>query len=438
MKCRKLFFLIGVALLSAAPFVIAAGKVAEVPITTASAEAQDLFAKGQYMLDVGRVQEANALFHQAVKKDPAFSYAYLNMANSSASAQEFKEDLDLAMNNIAGKSNGEKLLIEAAQTFLGNDTRKRLELAQELVKQYPNSPRAWLNLGFMQATVNHHTEARQSFQKALDLDPKMLAGHLAMGFSYLFNDPKDFVKARDSMQKSIDLQPKEARCYENLGDTYRAMNQLEKARDAYSQAVTNDPALGTSMLKKGHINSFLGHIDEANADYDRAVAVAKGINKIFYAGFKGLVPVYAGNPKAAVAELSKIASSQNIPDSTPDQILGAKIATLTTALTIALHHNMIDESTRLLAELEAATRENDKRINSAEFTRQQEAGLLLFESRLAAGKGDYAAATAKAEENRKLVDIDTSPRKLEGYYGALGYIELAQKHYAKAIEYYRK
>ena len=90
--------------------------------------------KDNIFLDVGRTQEANDLFERAVQLDPKFSYGHLNKALSSASAPEFKKGLDAAMQNIQGKSEGEKLLVEINQTFISNDAKKRIELSEKLVK----------------------------------------------------------------------------------------------------------------------------------------------------------------------------------------------------------------------------------------------------------------------------------------------------------------
>lgn len=420
------------------PAVTAVTQVQEIPITTNSSQALELFKQGQYLVDVGRAQEATTILTEAVAKDPTFSYAYLDLAFAAASTEEFKQNLDLAMKNIAGKSEGEKALIEINETFLTNDAAKRIQLSKELVKKYPSSPRAWLNLGFMQASLNEHIAARESFQKAMALDPKLVAVHFAFGFSYLFNDPRNLDQAQKYMQSGIDLNKKEAKGYENLGDVYRAKNDLTKARDSYTQAVEVDPTLGVAILKKGHINSFLGRYDEARKDYDTSLASAKDANKIFYANFKSFTNIYAGNPSAAIQELNQIATSADKMNVPQDQVAGAKVATLTNALVAALHYNMVSDSEKILAGLKTATAENNQGVGDADFTRQQNAGLLLFDSELAARKGDYKTAASKAEENKKMVEKDNNPRKFEGYYRMLGLIELLQKNYAKAVENYKK
>jgi Tfp pilus assembly protein PilF len=140
---------------------VAANK--EIPITTSSKEALALFEKGQFFLDVGRPQEANDLFKKALQLDPTFAYAHFNKALSSASAPEFKQELDAAIKN--GKTDGEKLLAEISQTFISNDAKKRIELSEQLVKQYPESPRAWLALGGSQGSLNQNEQRGNHLQK---------------------------------------------------------------------------------------------------------------------------------------------------------------------------------------------------------------------------------------------------------------------------------
>src|SRR5688500_18341862 len=119
-------------------------RVDEIPVTTASTSARTHFTVGQKLLDVGRPREAREHFRLAVEQDPTFAYGHLNLAFAAPSTQEFKENLDRASQNVTGKSEGERLRVEIARTFLDNNAERRLELAQTLAKTYPNSPRAWI------------------------------------------------------------------------------------------------------------------------------------------------------------------------------------------------------------------------------------------------------------------------------------------------------
>src|SRR3712207_3310049 len=120
--------------------------VQEIRPTTASEEARNHYAAGERLLDVGRPQEASVHFRKAVETDSTFAYAYLGIANSAQSTQEFKENLDAAARHAEGKSEGERLLIDVNRAFFINDAERALELSQKLTQTYPNSPRAWLTL----------------------------------------------------------------------------------------------------------------------------------------------------------------------------------------------------------------------------------------------------------------------------------------------------
>src|ERR1700704_523951 len=65
------------------------------PITTASAAARDHLLRGQRELDLARFIDANAHFKAAVAADPAFAFAYLSVANTANSLEEFKTNLAL-------------------------------------------------------------------------------------------------------------------------------------------------------------------------------------------------------------------------------------------------------------------------------------------------------------------------------------------------------
>ncbi|HJU69697.1 MAG TPA: tetratricopeptide repeat protein [Gemmatimonadaceae bacterium] len=409
----------------------------DIPITTASASARTHFAAGQRLLDVGRPREAREQFRLAVEQDPSFAYGYLNLAAAAASAPEFKENLDRAAANLTGKSDAERILVDINRTFLDNNAERRIELAQKLVSVHPSSPRAWVTLGNAQGALNRHELAREAYNRAIALDPKMFLAQTALGFSYLFSEPRDLAKAKWHMEQAIAADPKEAKGYEQLGDVYRALNQLEQAREAYSKAVDKDAKLAVAVLKKGHINSFLGNYAEARAAYDAAIADGKEVEKPTYGVFRAYASVHAGQPKAAIEELTAVARSaeKTVP---AKQVNGAKAFALVSAVQIALHNDLLDEAERVLAVYAPVVRADAKAVNDASNSRLTEAAILAWESQLAARRGDFAKALAKAKEHKSLIENDQNPRRFETYHSLLGLIELRKKAFAEAIPHYRQ
>ncbi len=412
--------------------------VEEIPVTTSSEEALAAFHEGQQAMDVGRVQEANAHFERAAALDPGFAYAYLNVANTAASAQEFNDALERAAASLEGKSEGERLLVEINRTFFDNDAERRMELAKTLVETYPKSPRAWLTLAGMQGGLNQHQAARESLARALELAPDFIATHYAIWGSYLFNEPKDFARAEQAMLRGLEIAPDEAKVHECLGDVFRAMQELEKARQAYSRAIELDPSWSVASLKKGHVNSFLGRFEEARADYDAGVGGAREQNRITYANYRAFTHLHAGDPRGALAELAELVQAADEAGIPEDQVFGAKIFTLSNQARIALHHDLLDDAEEVLTRRAAVMRANAERVGDDDFSRQQEANILWWDAELAARRGDLETARARAEAHRALLADDRNPRRFEGYHGLLGLIALLEGDHAQAVKEYRK
>jgi tetratricopeptide (TPR) repeat protein len=412
---------------------LASAEITEIPITTANEAARVDFLAGQELSDVARPQEANELFRAAVEKDPTFAYAYLNIAFTGATAEEFNRNVEKAMEHVVHASDGEKMLIEVGAAFTDSDNDKALEISKALAETYPASPRAWLNLGGVLSGRQENAAARQAFTKALELDPNMYAAHSAIGFDYLFQEPRDFAKAKEHFEHFVALMPEEAKGYEFLGDTYRAMGELETARASYSSALEKDPGLGVAALKKGHINSFLGNFDEARGDYDIGIENASNFNKGTYAVYRAFVALHAGAPADAIAELVAIAEGAGELDVREDQKISIQMFALNQAASIALHHEMFDGLKKILAGLEGVRQQNIELVNDANFTRGQEATRLWWKARAAAWMGEIDAATATLEEHKVLQDPVRSPTRFQGYHQLLGEIALKQGNFAEAI-----
>jgi tetratricopeptide (TPR) repeat protein len=418
---------------------IAAGeaRIEEIPITTASDPARLDFLAAQAAIDSGDAAIANALLRDALSKDPNFTYAWVNLGVVSFSPEEFADTVKHAVASAAASSAGEQMLVQIAQRFLDNDFTGQLAIAKQLTEKYPNSPRAWQNLAFVQGGLNLYEDQRRSFERAIQLDPGFMPGQQGLGNSYLFNAPRDLAQAEKYYRQAIAVAPGERVLYWGLGDVFRAANRLEDAREYYRRATLLDPQDGVAPLKLGHIDSFLGRYDDARADYDRGLAHSPLANRPFNANFRIFSWVHAGDPQTAIRELERLAGDIDGMGLAADQRTGAKAFTLTNAVTVALHYNRHDDARRLLDELSAVLRANAKAVGTEEFSNIQEALIAYYEGQLAAHRGDYKGALKFAKKNAGLVAKQSNPRKMENYNDLVGLISLLQGQYAAAVKSYR-
>lgn len=412
--------------------------IEEIPVTTASDVALGHFEQGLALFDVGRAVPAAEHFRLAIETDPTLVRAYVGLASSVFSAEEARAAIDQAMANLEGASDGERILVEIVQAGQDNDTDRQLALAQSLVEQYPNSPRAWIVLAGIQGARQEVADSRASFAKAAELAPDHIGPQAGLFFSNNFLEPYDFAASEKAAIRVTEIEPENPMGYSFRGDVRRALIDYEGARELYTTALDKDNTLGLAALKRGIVNTFLGNYDEARADYRIAADVDQGTNKITNANFSAFVSVYEGNPKAAIEELRDIDQASGSIEVPADQLRSVRQFTISNAATIALFSDLMNEATVAVENLTTLMRENAELTGDEDFIRQQEAAIKIWEGRLAARKGEFEAAIALAEENRDLLGGDANPRKLEAYHGLLGLVALGQGNAEDAIGHYER
>ena len=106
----------------------------------------------------------------------------------------------------------------------------------------PNSLEAIRNLGLYYHFESRYEEARESFEKMMELDSTYEESYFNMGNTYLGVYQNDFPKAKkDSIidkaleyfQKAIDLNPNYIQALYNMGLAYQEKGNKEKAKEIY-------------------------------------------------------------------------------------------------------------------------------------------------------------------------------------------------------------
>jgi tetratricopeptide (TPR) repeat protein len=401
-----------------------------VPLTTSSAAAKEHFMLGLRALDVGQGREARAHFLEAIGADGSFALAHLYTAFSANSTVEYRTHLEQAASLASKASPAERLMIQIEQRGFANDPNGQLELARQLVSAAPSNPRALMRLAGVQFALSRPTEARATLEKAIKAAPNFAPAYITLGNSYLTVEPRDVAKGAVYIRRALKLEPNAPYIHDFMGDAYRANNDLANARVEYTRQAELDAAHAIAFQQRGHVNSFLGKYAEARADYDKSVSLGDENEKASYPVYRALVNVYAGDPKAAEQELEALTTA--IDGMSLEGKTGAKIFALTTELSIALHNGHIDVAERAADQLRKLWKEEAEAGGTPEFRRAQEANIIYVDGMIAARKGDYAGARAKAQEYMKLVEPDKNPRKNEPAHEMLGMADLLEKKYASA------
>jgi tetratricopeptide (TPR) repeat protein len=405
-----------------------------IPLSTQSATARDEFLRGLHDSDVERLVTSRQHFDRAIAADPNFALGHLYAAFAAPSVASYRNHLDEAVRLADRATPAEQLWIRAERTGLDNDVNGQLALARQLVQLTPSDPRAYAYLANVQFSAGRPADARATLERAAQTDPSFAPTWIQLGRSYLFNEPSDPAKAETYIRKVVALEPNQPVAHDNMGDVYRAENNLPQARAEYTRMIELDPIRSAGFVKRGHVNSFLGNFAEARADYDRAIAVGDPTEKLGDAVYRALVNVYAGDPGAAEAELQRVAGSadqMNVPNP-----VESKIFAFSEEARIALHNRHLDVAQRTVDRLRDLYRQQSEQGRSDAIRRGNEANIDYWEGMLAARRGDFPAARSKAQDMLRLLASDQNPRKNEPAHELLGMADLLQGNYPSAAAHF--
>jgi tetratricopeptide (TPR) repeat protein len=272
----------------------------------------------------------------------------------------------------------------------------------------------------------------------LALDPNSPGALFGIAANHLFNEPKDFAKAEEWAGKALAAYSGEAKGHELMGDIKRAQNDLEAALAAYNKASEVDSSLWLGHHKRGHVNSFLGKIEEARAAYTQAIEMAPVESKATTAVYRAFTHIHAGDVASAVDELQEVAEGVEAMGTPAVQVKGLQSFALNSAAFAALYSGDLDRAAEVIEQRNALAMAIAEDLGTADAQRLQTVGCHFWDGLLAAYRGDAASAAEHTDKIAELVAGDDNPRKMEGAHFVLGMSALKAGDYAAAAEHLRQ
>jgi tetratricopeptide (TPR) repeat protein len=397
------------------------GKIA---VTTASDDARKEFLAGRDLAERLRITDSLAHFDKAISLDPNFALAELNRANASPTAKEFFEHLNKAVTLSAKASDGERMLIEAAEAGANANPTKQKEILERLVAAYPNDERAHFNLGGYYFGQQEFVQAIGHYKKATELAPDYSTAYNILGYAYRQNEA--YSDAENAFKKYIELIPNDPNPYDSYAELLLKMGRFDEAIVQYNKALAIDQNFINSHFGIAAALAYSGKPSEAQAELQKITTKARSDGERRTALFgQMIVAIDSGKLDQALAEVDKqYALGQKSND------MPAMAGDLQLKGNILLEMGKPDDARK-------AYDQALKTTTDANVPQQNKDNAALFNhynlARVAIAKKDLAAAKTETETFRNGAEARKNANQIKQAHELAGRIALEEKNYDTAV-----
>ncbi len=191
---------------------------------------------------------------------------------------------------VAANPNDVEAVYWLGQTYIQNtdntDTAAAKALYQKTLQANPNTPLLMVGMGEINLMEGNKTDARNSFESAINLANKKNAAEIltAVGRANVDTKAGDPVYAIDKLNQAADKDKKNAEIQIELGDAYRKMIDGANATTAYSNALSIDPKNARAEFMIGRIFETQGYGQEPiyMKHYDATIAEDPNFAPVYY------------------------------------------------------------------------------------------------------------------------------------------------------------
>jgi tetratricopeptide (TPR) repeat protein len=397
----------------------------KVPVTTASKRALKEYLKGRDLTEKLRGTDAHEHYAAAAKFDPDFALAYLGLANTAPTANDFFDAMRRA-SELAGKvSEGEGHLIRALEAAAnGRPDEQRQHLAA-LVQAYPDDERAHNQLGLYYFGRQEWLQAVAEFRRATENNPEFSAPYNQLGYALRFME--DYAGAEKAFTTYIELIPNEPNPYDSYAELLMKTGRFRESIVQYEKALSINPNFANSYVGIGNDHIFLGEPVKARNSFTQLGFIARNDGEkrqaLFWTAISYLHEGNVGKALEEVGHMLEIAKRAN------DRL--AMSGDLNLMGNILLEAGRADEAS---AKFDEAVQMAQSAIVTSDVKENARRNSLFNVARVALLRKDVASASAIAEQYRAQVEVRRIPFEIRQSHELLGLIALEKGDFATAAK----
>jgi len=242
------------------------------PVTTASAKARGLYAKGMADYENLYLERCNDEWREAVKEDPKLAVAWVWIAFNSGNPQEVSEARAKAKELAPKSTPGEQLMVAWVSKVQEGDYIGGITAMNDMLEMYPHDKHLLYLAGNWLMGEEGNDQAQRMMEKALALDKNFPAALNDLAYVYARN--RHFDKALAAMDRYVALLPKEPNPQDSYGELLRMAGNFEGSLTHYRAALKIDPDFVTSQVGLGDTYALMGNQEQARVEYDKAIRFA--------------------------------------------------------------------------------------------------------------------------------------------------------------------
>ena len=231
-------------------FVACKQKRGEMPITTTSEEARELFIKARDMFENYDLLRADSLLLLALELDPDFALAHLFL---------YSRDGDSIANQLVNQvSRGEAYMIKAWNAHAARDYSLCDNMTDSLLAYYPKDKHCLYFAG-NRCVDRDKKKAIDLFNQASKSDRYYAAPHMFLADLYLLE--KRYKEAGERYIRYLELMPNSGYGYHAYCNLLQAQGQNDEALNQYLTSIRIDPGFHASYWGALSIYNRRGEFD---------------------------------------------------------------------------------------------------------------------------------------------------------------------------------
>jgi tetratricopeptide (TPR) repeat protein len=398
------------------------GESSTLPVTTSSAKARELFAKGVADYENLYLERCNDDWRAAAKEDPSLAVAWAWIAFNSGNPQEVSDARAKAKALAPKLSPGEQLMIAWISKVQEGDFLGGITAMNDMLEMYPRDKHLLYLTGNWLMLEDGNEQAQRIMEKALSIDKNFPAA--LNDLAYIDARNRQFAKALAAMDRYVALLPKEPNPQDSYGELLRMSGNFEGSLVHYRAALKIDPDFVSSQVGLGDTYALMGNQKQARIEYDKAIRFAHNeADRLSYSMQRAMTYVRDGSYAQADKEfletaetahgkeqgLQEAQSYRHLAEYQTDDSVALKDLKLAEE---ALHHQSIIAST-----------DRDEEISH----------ILRNRAVRAARSGNHPLAEKTLQQLDALASGTRDHVIQSSYYGAAGALLMDQKKYQEAI-----